>query len=815
LTGQTIAHYRILDKLGSGGMGEVYGAVDVRLGRTVAVKFLSERMATDKNAVDRFQLEARAASWLNHPNICTIYDIGQHNGAPYIVMEMLEGGSLRSRIQQGPLPSDQVLDIGMQIADALDAAHAKGIIHRDIKPGNIYVTERGQAKILDFGLAKLAAERRRMASQPVSATGEPLSDVSDESLTNAGIIPGTTFYMSPEQARTEELDGRSDIFSLGVVLYEMATGKKPFAGKTAFLTLEAILNAKPISPLTLNPKLPEGFEEIVGKTLEKDREQRYHTAAELRRDLQRLKQESDSVATTHSGSRSVALSLSRTFRRASPKQTYLQLAIASLLVVALAALTAWWAQHGKTVVSGPAPNNTIAVLPFQNLTGDPGSDYLRLALADEVSGVLTHTRSLEVRPMSATQKYTGKEVNLGKVGRDLHVANLLTGHYMRQDDQLLVTLQVVEVKGERALWQSNVSVPARDILSLQSRLSSQIAQGLLPALGRSLGGLESATKPKNAEAYDLYLRSAAIPHDTGPNRQAIANLEKAVGLDSTYAPAWEALGIRYYYEASYAGGGAAMLDRSDAAEERAIALDPNMVSAGAQLAQNRVERGNLAVAYQDAQDLIRRRPDSSEAHFTLSYVMRYAGFLEHSTQECDIALGLDPGYYRLRSCALAFFELGKTDRAMDYFRLDANSEWGRAHLPAILLREGKIDEAEEAIKNMPDLAIWFKPLLSQCVQSGGVTQQQNIDAKTQAALLGIRDPELLYYQGSLMAFCGNHDLAVRMIASAIQRNYCAYSALELDPLLASLRGTPEFRHLREAATKCQQDFLVARTRRTP
>ncbi|HYN16162.1 MAG TPA: protein kinase [Terriglobales bacterium] len=812
MTGQTIAHYRILDKLGSGGMGEVYGAVDVRLGRSVAVKFLTERLASDKNAVDRFQLEARAASWLNHPNICTIYDIGEHNGAPYIVMEMLEGGSLRGRMQQGPMANDQMLDVGIQIADALDAAHAKGIIHRDIKPGNIYVTERGQAKILDFGLAKLAAERRRMASQPVGPTGEPLSDVSDDSLTNAGIIPGTTFYMSPEQARSEELDGRSDIFSLGVVLYEMATGKKPFAGKTAFLTMEAILNAKPVSPLTLNPKLPEGFEEVVGKALEKDREQRYRTAAELRHDLQRLKQESDSAAAIAAHPSALQR---RTFRRASLKHTYLQLAIASLLVVTLAALTAWWARHGKAVVSGPAPNNTVAILPFQNMTGDAANDYLRLALADEVSTVLTHTRTLAVRPMSATQKYTGKDVNIGKVGRDLHVANLLTGHYMRQGDKLLVTLEVVEVKDERALWQGNVTAAANDMISLQSQLSSQIAQGLLPALGSNLGGLESATKPKNPDAYDLYLRSAAIPHDTGPNRQAIASLERAVGLDPTYAPAWEALAFRYYYEASYAGGGTAMLDRSDAACERAIALDPNMVTAGARLTQNRVERGNLARAYQDAQDLIRQRPDSAEAHFTLSYVMRYAGFLDHSTQECDIALGLDPGNYHLRSCALAFFELGKTDRAMDYFRLDANSEWGRAHLPAILLRGGKIDEAEEAIKNMPDLAIWFKGVLSQCVQNGAVAVGQNIDAKTQAALLGIRDPELLYYQGSLMAFCGHRDLAVRMISEAIQHNYCAYSALEVDPLLASLRDIPEFRRLRDAATKCQQDFLVARTRKNP
>ena len=796
-------------------MGDVYGAVDVRLGRRVAIKFLSERLAADRSAVDRFQREARAASWLNHPNICTIYDIGQYKGAPFIVMEMLEGSSLRDRIQQGPLPNDQLLDIGMQIADALDAAHAKGIVHRDIKPGNIHITERGQAKILDFGLAKLAAERRRAPSQPVGPAGEPMSDVTDETLTHAGGIPGTTFYMSPEQTRSEELDSRSDIFSLGVVLYEMATGKKPFAGKTAFLTMEAILNAKPISPTTLNPNLPEGFEEVVGKALEKDRERRFRTASELRRELQRLKQESDSTpnaAVTTTPSPGIRLPWHRTFRRASLKHTYLQLAIASLLVVTMAALTAWWAQHGKAVVSGPAPNNTIAVVPFRNMSGDPANDYLRLALADEVSTVLTHTRSLEIRPMSATQKYTGKDVDIRKLGRDLHVANVLTGHYLREGDRLLVSLEAVQIKDQRVLWQDNLDIAANDMLSLQSQLASHIAQGLLPMLGTNIVRLESATRPSNAEAYDLYLRSVAIPHDVGPNREAVTMLERAVGMDPNYAPAWDALGLRYYYEASYAGGGAAMLDRSDAASERAITLDPNLVTAGAQLAYNRVERGDLARAYRDAEDLIRRRPDSAEAHFALSYVMRYAGFLDHSVQECDIARGLDPGNYQLRSCAVAFFELGRIDRALDFVRLDAGSEWARAHMPAILLRAGSIEEAEEAIKDVPNTPIWFRGLLKQCVQNGAVSDELRVDPKTEAALFGLRDPELVYYQASILAFCGDKDLAVRLIASAIQRNYCAYSALQLDPLLASLRDSAEFDRLRVAATQCQRNFVEARAR---
>jgi len=252
------------------------------------------------------------------------------------------------------------------------------------------------------------------------------------------------------------------------------------------------------------------------------------------------------------------------------------------------------------------------------------------------------------------------------------------------------------------------------------------------------------------------------------------------------------------------------LDRSDAACERSIALDLNLISAAAQLILNRVERGDLARAHQDAQNLIRRRPDSSEAHFTLSYVLRYAGLLDQSSQECDLALGLDPGYYRLRSCAEAFYELGRIDRAMDYFRLDANSEWGRAHLPAILLRAGKIDEAEQAIKNVPDVPIWFKGLLAQCVRNGAVSNQQNIDPKTQVALLALRDPELKYYQGSIMAFCGNKEFAVRLLHSAIENNYCALSALDFDPLLAKLRGTPEFGDLRVAANDCQKRFLGGR-----
>lgn len=809
MIGETISHYRVLEKLGGGGMGVVYEAEDLRLGRRVALKFLPDTLFGDSASLERFEREARAASSLNHPNICVIHGIEEDKGAPVIVMELLQGESLQQRMQGRRLRLEAILDIGIQVADALDAAHTQGIIHRDIKPGNIFITGRGQAKILDFGLAKLAPEPepalQHVGARASARRAAPLPSP-DSELTAAGVIAGTTVYMSPEQVRGEELDARSDIFSLGVVLYEMASGRKPFVASSRLLTLDAILTQRPVSPLALNPLLPEGFEAVVGKALEKRREDRYQTAAALREDLQALK----NAIRAGKAEPAQLPRASRTFRSRSLRHTYIQLGIAGLLAAVLLAITVWWARHGKAVVSGPAPNNSIAVLPLQNLGSQSESEYLSVALADEISTVLTYSRSLEIRPSSATREYAGRKVDPRKAGRDLRVANVVTGHYVREGDQLMVTLEAIQVPSNRLLWQTRLTAPAADLLALREQLASQVRVGLLPALGPTSGTIETATRPKSSGAYDLYLRSAAISDDPAPNKQAIALLERAAKLDPTYAPAWEALGRRYYFDASYSGGGEAMLERSDAAFERALTLDPNLISASAQLTQNWVERGDLSKAFQQARELLKRRPDNAEAHFTLAYIMRYAGFLNQATAECDIALGLDPDNQGFRSCAIPFVQLGKTERALAYLRLDAGSEFSRNLRPTILLRDGRIEEALKYARIMTNNPVWFGSILQQCLDPAATWDAHSIDAKTVAALLDLRDPELQYHQASVMAFCGNRELALRLLQRAIAKNYCSYSALELDPLLASLREMREFENLRAAARECQRKFLIGR-----
>jgi eukaryotic-like serine/threonine-protein kinase len=799
MIGQTISHYHIVGKLGGGGMGVVYEAEDTRLSRHVALKFIPAEMVHDRKSLDRFVREARAASQLNHPGICTIHDIEDNGGHPFIVMEKLEGVSLKERMRGKAMELDEILDIGIQVSDALAASHAKGIIHRDIKPANIFVAQSGQTKILDFGLAKSARD-------PGSSEA-----AMEDSLTAMGVIPGTAVYMSPEQARGEELDPRSDLFSFGVVLYEMATGKKPFATGNVITTLDAVLNQKPVSPLQLNPTLPRDFEGIVGRAMEKDRGHRYPNALAMKGDLQSLRKETES-GLTKTGARRPALPYhiaTNTFQASTSKfSLYLLVAVSAVLLMVLVAVGAWWLKQRNMAGSG-APKNTIAVLPLQNMNGDISVDFLRFALSDEIANTLTYTRTLDVRPSAITRKFVGNDVDPQQAGKEVHVANVITGHFLKQGNRLLITLEAIQVEGNKLLWQTTVTAPAQDLIALQAQMAAQMRQGLLPALGIAGGFLDTGTRPKNPDAYDLYLHSLALPHDAGPNKDAIAVLEHVVDVDPTYAPAWEQLGVRCYYDADYSDGGEPMFQRSNKACERAIELDPNRIVAAGQLIENRVSRGELGKAYQAAEALVKRRPDSAQAHFVMSYVYRYAGMLQQSANECNTALALDPGNYGFRSCAWAFMEMGNPERAADFVRLDAGSEWAAYATPSILLREGKIPEAREAVKRMPSTPLYHRDLLESCLQLRPAADLDRMAHEAETSLPTERDVETWYYQGALFAYCGKKQAAFHMLQSAIGQNYCSYENLLSDPLLAKLRTDTGFDKVLSSARDCQEAMRSA------
>jgi len=390
--GQAVSHYRILRKIGGGGMGVVYEAEDIKLGRHVALKFLPDELANDPQALSRFQREAKAASSLNHPNICTIYEIDESDGRTFIAMELLEGQTLRHRIAGKPMEIETVLDLGIQIADALDAAHSKGIVHRDIKPANIFVTNRGQAKILDFGLAKV-----KPVPSNVGTIGEATQSTADEEqLTSPGSTLGTVAYMSPEQVKGKELDARTDLFSFGAVLYEMSTGVLPFRGDTSALIFNAILERPPVSPVRMNPNVPTKLEEVINKALEKGRNLRYQHASEMKADLQRLKRDTESGKTAAS----VAL------RPRWSRRTMLVSAAALLFAFAAIAVAAFYLGS-----SGRAPITSVAVLPFSNASDDPNAEYLSDGITEGVIDRLSGLPNLKVISRTSAFHYKHREMN--------------------------------------------------------------------------------------------------------------------------------------------------------------------------------------------------------------------------------------------------------------------------------------------------------------------------------------------------------------------------------------------------------------------